>query len=184
MLDSSELSMLISQMVSNDDRSCWKAADALIQANSRRATKPLLRMMKGGVRAEVRVASIRILGELGDRRARRVLENILNKKEQPPRVRGYAAEALGNVGDLRSLPVLIAATYSSEVEIRYLAVVALAVLGDGQAIVHISRLTADQSEYPGHGIVSAVAADSLKVLRSRCFQDEGGSGRTGLRLPA
>jgi len=90
----------------------------------------------------------------------------LADRNEDPRVRGLAAEALTEAGERRAVPSLIAVLGDPSVEVRFWAAFALGQLGDPAALRALERLAeTDDAELPGWRSVKDEAADAIERIR-------------------
>ncbi len=113
---------------------------------------PLVRALSDG-REEVRCAAARALGLLEEEEASAPLEAAL-RSDVSPSVRGYAASALGRMGDPRAIPSLLKATWTRAEEVRRAATLALGdVAGakDAEVLQRLGDLLASDSDATTRG---------------------------------
>jgi HEAT repeat protein len=160
---------------------------------------------------EAAVTAVRVLGEIRDTRAARVLAELLDQG-QDLNVRARAAAALGAVGGPLAPPALRAALEDPAWQVRAQAASSLGALGDRDSVPALSAAVEDADWWvrrncaealaalgePGRRALVALSASSDRYVRDRCAaelealdrprQDARGhdepDGRAGAEPPA
>ncbi|MFL5261045.1 MAG: HEAT repeat domain-containing protein, partial [Anaeromyxobacteraceae bacterium] len=117
------------------------AAAALVQIGP--PALPALVEALGAPGADVRVAVVEILGDVGDRRAASAVAALLGDLDS--NARAGAAEALGKIGGPEALPALDAALASGDVALRRAALGALGRLRAPPSGARLTALAADRA---------------------------------------
>lgn len=157
--------ILIGLLQDADDSVRGEAARSLGVLGATRAVRPLIRLLQREASARVREAATFSLGLLGDVRALRALTRRLDDPDEHERVRGMAAEALGDLRDGRAGPSLIAALGDPSAVVRFWAAFALGDLKDPRARPALRWLAAtDETEVPGWRAVKDEAAAALRRI--------------------
>lgn len=116
--------------------------------------------------SEVRRVAVYALGILRDVTAVETLCNILLNPNEPPSLRGQAAETLGCIGTEASVEPLLAATRAEPAEVRFWSVFALGRIGDMRAIPVLQELAAhDHAVVEDWWEISKEARDALDEIR-------------------
>lgn len=158
---------LIAALDSSATNVVQEAAKSLGLIRSEKALQPLMAVLQRSENPDQQEAAAYGLGTLGDKRAIGALVRTLGNPEVSPRVRGYCAEALANLGDPAASFTLLATLDDSAVEVRFWSVYALGELKEQRAIPKLEHLAkTDQAELPGWGTISAEAEKSLALIRS------------------
>jgi HEAT repeat protein len=147
------------------------AARALGEFGSKSAVRSLLVAIRD-TDAQVRLAVVYALGKIGDPRAREVLVGIVRDSRESAKLRGLAAESLGLLGDLRSVPALIVALGAQSPQVRLFAAFALGELRDRRALRALRRAQADGGRVRGYGTVRREARAAIDSIERR--PKEGG----------
>lgn len=105
--DPSAIPLLVKELLATDDRSSRNVAEALT-AFGALAVPPLLELLVDPSHPSARVWAARILGRIGDKRAADDLVARLHDRDDLLRM--ATAEALGSLGDPRSIQPLVRAT--------------------------------------------------------------------------
>lgn len=153
-----------------------EAGVSLAVCSTRRTLQPLIDAMLAAEHAEARAAAAYALGCIPNTGQREVgpLLQVVQNKDEAPRVRAQAAESLQCSREPRAVGPLIEALRDSSAEVRFWAAFALGELGGlgtpgaSEAIPELERLVAtDREVVPGWWSVSKEAADALDRLRTR-----------------
>ena len=156
---------LVSALHDPDPRLRQEAARSLGVLADRRAVPELLAALQTDLDLETRVAAAYALGLLGDHRSVDALLATMADRNEDPRIRGMAAEALTGVQERRAVPYLIAALDDPSVEVRFWAVFALGQFGDPAALGALERLAqTDDAVLPGWRSVKEEAAAAIKSI--------------------
>ena len=159
---------LLEQMRSGKRVEIWEAAKALLVLREKTAVPLLMRILKGDPRAEVRSAAAYVLGLGKHSVARETLQRIVKNRKERCSVRGHAAEALGYLGDKRSIRALLSGLSDAETEVRFWSIFALGEVGDSHVIEALEQIvkapTADAWE--GRSLKSE-ASEALAEIRRR-----------------
>lgn len=111
----------------------------------------------------LRPTPARALGLIGDRRAVAPLINALENTELDAAIRNSVADALGDLRDVRAVPILMTALGDRDVRVRGKAIIALGKTGDQRAIPALMSLLSDQARYL-QTYIGVMAARSLLRL--------------------
>jgi HEAT repeat protein len=165
----SRLADLLSSRSSNLRRA---AAVALGEMGMPSAVPSLIKAI-GDANAEVRCAVVYALGKLEDKRAQGALLKVLKNPNELPRVRGFAAESLGSLGNPTSVPTLIAAMGDRSSNVRLFCAFALGELKDQRALRALRKVaSSDRGRVRGYGTVRQEARRAISAIER---------GRTGSR---
>ena len=139
------------------------SAEALGHVGGAAAVTPLCEMLAGDKDSSVRERAARALGEIGDARAREVVEKAL--ADDSAAVRVYAVEALGLMGAGQSAPLIGAVLERDPVPgVREAAALALGKLGGKDAAALLTRAVGSSD--------AKLAALAWSALQSTCRRDE------------
>jgi HEAT repeat protein len=146
----------------------WEAARKLTELHAS-LVQELLRLLSGGPAADARSAAAYVLGFCRIGAARAALERSLEDKAEDPLVRGYAAEALGYLGESASLEPLLQQLDDPDICVRYWCVFALGQIGDARAIPFLEGLRAGLTgtEKCGQHDLGQEIADMLQSIANR-----------------
>jgi HEAT repeat protein len=156
----------------------------LARRDSRHAAA--LRRFVADADAEIRAQAARLLGEARDAGSGDALITAL--ADESPRVRSFAAEALGRIGDRRAVAAIVAMLAANADQDAYLGTAgchALASIGDGDALVALAthasaavRIAAvvalRRLKHPGIAAFVNDADPLVAVEAARAINDEGG----------
>ena len=147
------------------------STDALKDIGSRVATKPLCRILKRHPSLLARELASIILFTLADRRAEKVLGQVLKNKGETEYLRGRAAQALGMLHPQnKSVPMLIGGLSDPSTEVRFSSICALSFTHGRRVstsvITALERLTKDSAVLPNEGSVGEKATVVLGALQS------------------
>jgi len=151
-----------------------EAAKSLGMLKSKRAVPVLIEELIKGDNVDKRTASAYALGLLLDERAIDPLLSVVNNKNDSPKVRGGAAEALIWFGKKRKRVVdaLINGLEDASVEVRFWSVFALGEMKVKRAMSKLEELAAEDDEIlPGWWSVSKEASDALDRIRSKSSEN-------------
>ncbi|MDA0283970.1 MAG: HEAT repeat domain-containing protein, partial [Planctomycetota bacterium] len=129
------------------------ALEALAENDDEAICGILEKKLLNDLSAEVRVASARCLGRLGDRKAIVALERSLKDESA---VRSAAAVSLGSLGDESAIPALLALLKDPAPEVRYHSVSGLGKLKADKAVRSIREMLEDSNEMVRHGAEKAL----------------------------
>lgn len=153
-----------------------EAGVSLAVCGTRRTVHPLIDAMLAAEQAEARAAAAYALGCIPNTGRREIepLLQVVQNKDEHPRVRAQAAESLQCSCEPRAVGILIEALRDPSAEVRFWAAFALGELGGpgtpgaSEAVPELERLAAtDREAVPGWWSVSKEAADALDRLRTR-----------------
>ena len=147
-----------------------EAAKSLGMLKSKRAVPALIEELVKGGNADKRTASAYALGLLFDERAIDPLLSVMNNKNDSPKVRGGAAEALIWFSKKRKRVVdaFINGLEDASVEVRFWSAFALGEMKVKRAISKLERLAAEDDEVlPGWWSVGKEASNALDRIRSK-----------------
>ncbi|MFN7172995.1 MAG: HEAT repeat domain-containing protein [Fimbriimonadaceae bacterium] len=163
----SAVSILVDVVQANDAELPWIAANALASIKSRRATRPLMKIVRTAPNERSQQAAIYALWLLGDTRARSVVRWVLSGLATAgSHTRSLALEALGAYGPTkRDLDIIIRQSTNPAPEIRYTAVLILKRFARDERVRGAleARLSDDES-WRDKGPISELARDALSVL--------------------
>ena len=150
----------------------WEAAKSLGLIASKRAVKPLIVALLHAPSAdksslEKRTAAAYALGLLKDMRAIEPLVRVLNGKNEHPKLRSQAAEALANFNHPEVIDSLLKALKDKEPEVRFWAVYALGQLKAKKALPVLKRLAEkDHTLVPNWWTVDREAINAIEYINS------------------
>jgi HEAT repeat protein len=97
----------------------------------------------------------------------RALEGVVRNREERPRVRGEAAEALAHSHRRESHDVLIAGLRDSSKDVRFWCAFALGEMAEQRALPHLECLVStDKRTVKGFHSVAKEAADAIENIRT------------------
>lgn len=143
----------------------WNAAKALGKIGDKRAFGPLVIMLKDPDDA-VREDAVEALGRLKDNRAVEVIGKFI-KNEKHGYVRAKAAETLGRLGGEESLKILHRLLKDPDAEVRLIAVVGIARIGNKGSVAKLKPMKSDNNK-----TVRKTADAAVKILQGRMKPDE------------
>lgn len=155
--------------VANDKspRLASASISALSVIGSRRATRPLMRIVRQATTEEIRNVAVSCLGRLGDKRAESLVCSLL-ADSMPDTTRAYAAQALSGLATReQSFKALVNALVDRSPIVRWTAAVSLGNLGDARAAAPLRAATMDDSvvsELPDKETVGEAAKRALDQL--------------------
>jgi HEAT repeat protein len=136
----------------------WESLKAVGALRSRRATRPLMRLIRTTPSLQKRQAAVYGLWGLTDQRAEGLLIRILLDKTENEKTRGFAAEALGLLHPTPHIEkAYIAALQDNSVEVRYSALCGLSGSRCKGALPFVKSLLSDDSMMNGEGTVAELA---------------------------
>jgi HEAT repeat protein len=145
-----------------------QAVEALGRIHDIRAAEPLVAVLLDNSRKpHVRMSAAQALGQLGDPPAvdPPAVDPLIDVlQDNHWEVRSCAAEALGNIGDLRAVKPLIAALNDRDATVRGNAADALAKLKDPRAVVPLTQALTDRNS-----VVRQKAARALTAIAGEDF---------------
>jgi HEAT repeat protein len=145
----------------------WEAAKALVNIGSKKVVPGLVKLLATSSQPERRSTIAWALGSLQDKRASSALTEILSNKHDLPRVRGHAAEALGQLKAKRAIRPLLLALRDEAPEVRFWTVYALGQLKSHRAIPELERLAKhDKANLPGWWTIKKEAKAALAQIKS------------------
>jgi len=118
---------------------------------------------------EVRDAAAYALGFCAEgtqtQQAVKALTSVVAAQNEMPMVRGTAAEALANLAEVQSMPVLIGTLQDTSNEVRFWSAFALGQLGDARAIPALEQLAmTDKTGLAHWGSVRQEALDAINQI--------------------
>jgi HEAT repeat protein len=162
---------LVSALHDPDPRLREEAARSLGVLGDLRAVPELLAALQTDLDPETRMAAAYALGHLGDHRSVDGLLAKLADRNEDPRIRGMAAEAVTGVQDRQAVPFLIAALDDPSVEVRFWAAFALGQFGDPAALDALEGLArSDDAVLPGWWSIKDEATAAIESIRATPFQ--------------
>jgi len=143
----------------------WHSLAAVGAIGSRRATRPLMRLIKTTRSWFRRQAAVFALGQLSDQRAEPLLSRVLQNTKEVAKTRGFAAEALGLL-DLapQTQKALIAALQDESAEVRYSALCGIGAQRNRSALPAVKSLLADRTVVDGTNTIADRAASVVETL--------------------
>ena len=146
-------------------------AQALIQADDRRAVPQLIRDLNTTKDLDVRRTAAYVLGFLHDRRAIRPLIQTLQRQKEQPGVRGQAAEALGYLSIRRAKPSAFSAVLGGlsdpSIEVRFWSAFALGLMGNRKAIPALRKIARnDKAVLRGWWSLAKESRDAIRTIES------------------
>ena len=158
--------ILLSILTHNKSELRQAAARALGDLKAQEATEQLIVTLMSEEDTEVAIAIVYSLGWLGDFKAFDILVSILEDQTKNTKIRGFAAEALGNLGEIKAVIRLIMALADSSVEVRFWAAFSLGALKDLQALPALQRLAEqDEGILPNWGSVRDEAVEAIRSIQ-------------------
>ncbi len=136
--DSRAVKALVTALKAGDPEIKRQAIQALGRTGSAEAVKPLLTALAQLSGERHLIAAIDALAMIGDPRSRAPLEDLLINS-QAESVRTHVVVALGAIRDGSTVPALIGLLDTGSLGQRYLALVALADLGDPKAVQPVTE---------------------------------------------
>lgn len=170
------VAQLLTALQSTDEIARVEAAKALgglrTQPALDQAIPALCILLRESRDSETRWAAAYALTWTGDKRAIMPLLGALRDQREEPRVRGQAAEGLGEAlvggSDDAALDVLLDSLRSPAPEVRFWSAFALGKIGDRRAIPELERLAAhDHAVVPGWWSVSKEATAAIAAIAAR-----------------
>ncbi len=141
----------------------WESLKAVGTIGSKRATRPLMRLIRTTESRSRMTAAVLALLPLGDERAASLLIRIMLHGKDTPKARGLAAEALGWMRPKRDTLVALRKALEDPSEyLRYSAVCACSGLRSRAMIPALGRLLTDEAELPGEGTIAQLAREVLQ----------------------
>lgn len=146
-----------------------EAARSLALIGSDLSVQPLICAMLSDQEVEVRDAAAYALGFCAEgtqtQQAVEALTSVVAAQNEMPMVRGTAAEALANLAEVQSTPVLIGTLQDASSEVRFWSAFALGQLGDTRAIPALEQLAmTDKTALANWGSVRQEALDAIKQI--------------------
>ncbi len=114
---------------------------ALQRFESTKAVLDLLKIAETDSDLEIRCGAINTLGFMFNKRAAYRLRRMLKNKTEHDEIRANAAEALANIGDRKSIRLLIASTYDPSPLIRFWACYGLGQIPHKRSISRLKHLS-------------------------------------------
>lgn len=157
-------------LVSGDDTARWEAAKRLTGRGGWRLRVELERIAQHHQSPDARGAAAWILGFRDDTRAAAPLARVLADDEESPRVRGYAAEALGHLlqfrpRDEKAERVVMNGLENASADVRFWSAFASATIPVQEAAPKLRTLAAeDTAEVDGWWAVATEAEWALRTL--------------------
>lgn len=147
-----------------DEEFAWEAAKALALIAEPQTIDPLLVLAQSHGTNWMRQAAVYALGYVGDSRIVAGLCSVLADDREDHHVRAHAAEALGNIADVRAFDTLVASLEDPAAEVRFSAVFALGQLGDVRALGPLKRLAEHDGAVASGGTVQGEAKEAIRQL--------------------
>lgn len=149
-----------------DPKLRWEAARSLGLLHCRKANRKLIHNIVCTADTDTRKASVYALGASREERALQPILRILSDETEESELRGYAAEALGLLGQSDAVVPLISALRDESVNVRFWAAYALGQLRDKRAISELEALAAtDDAVLEGWWSVRQEALESIEFIR-------------------
>lgn len=162
--------LLIGLVRNSDSQIACSAMRALSASGSKRATRPLIEVVRGCGDDERRNAAISALSSLRDHRAEATLRGTLANRRESENIRSAAAQALGFLpARRRSVGSLISALDSPEPLIRWSALNSLGLVGGASSVDAVRRFIVDDAvveALPDRETVSSAAQNALQNLEA------------------
>jgi HEAT repeat protein len=147
----------------------WTAFAAVGTIGSRKATRPLMHLVRTMKSSFKRQGVIFALGMLQDKRARSLLERVLADLREDSKTRGLAAEALGLLRPKEaSVKFLIRALEDPSAEVRYSALCALGALRSRYALLAVKRMLEDHAIVDGDKTIAYYASVVTRDIEGEC----------------
>ena len=157
---------LLADLQSADPMRIGQAAYELTTSETHRGVAAIVQLIRKGS-VEQRAHAAYVLGNWRVKSARPILERLLRDSKTEPKVRDYAAEALGYLGDRKSVPVLIASCNDSSPEVAYACCIAFSNIGDIRALPSLRQLSKRRDRAYGKFSVGNAAREAIRSLQSR-----------------
>jgi|ERR1700683_12795 HEAT repeat protein len=164
------------KLANDDDLSVVvNATRALAMIGSRRAVLPMMRLAQAASRLEVRNRAVDVLGLIGDRRAERLLINIIGDEEADESTRCCAVQAIPGLpkGRARKSRCLTRILRHPSPLLRWNALNSLGVIGDYSALPEIRKHLKDKENVPGLPSKQTVSTAARAALRNIKVCSEG-----------
>jgi len=142
----------------------WEICKGIVEINFRGVAATLAAALSDRSLAG-REAVVWALGFVGRKKDRLLLEGVLRDRTEPSRIRGEAAEALGNLASRDSVPALISGLRDRSSIVRFWCAYALGEIGDPSAVGSLKIRSGDRSKVHGLGTVGAEARRALRKIR-------------------
>jgi len=147
----------------NPQVSC-QAILSLSVLGSRRATRPLMRIVRHSANEEVRNMAVLCLGQLCDKRAETLVCNLLARAESEA-TRSYAAQALSRLSHSeQSFQAVLKALSDVHALVRWTAAAALGSIGDRRAVGPLRSALSDREVIPTLPAEETVAEAAKRAL--------------------
>ena len=147
------------------------AANALATIGAKRATRPLMDVVRRSNDERIRHAAISALGRLHDRRSESLLASILLNQDETDSTRTFAAAALIFSRTPKAFQALAMASNDPSPSVRWQVMSALGLSGRNGAHALIREHLSDDAEVPGlpsdQARVSWSAATALQSCRTQ-----------------
>jgi HEAT repeat protein len=162
-----ELNKLCETIHHGTRETIWDSAKRL-ESVVNEVVAQLLRVLLEGERIESRTAAAYVLGFCRFALARHPLEETLQDTKQDSILRGHAAEAVGCIGDPRSIPVLLECLSKGDSGIKYWCLFALGELGTSEVLPALRGIAdgLEDCSYEGHSVRSE-ARDAISKIETR-----------------
>lgn len=120
----------------------------------------------------IRCGAINTIGFMFNKRAALRLRRMLKNKTEPDEVRASAAEALANIGDRKSLPLLLASTYDPSPVIRFWACYGLGQMPDRKSLPRLKALIEnDETRIERWGSICEEAKESTIAIMAHYLKN-------------
>lgn len=172
-LDSKKAYTVLSKLVTDNhaDDIRMIAAEFLYFIQTKRCLNLLISVMQSDRNAIVRGNAARSIG-LMTRRDKSIavqpLLDLLGNLAERPKVRAYAAEALGFIRDEKALDSLACFTTDLSPEVRYMCAYSLGEIGSVSHLELLESLLTDTAIFDGWGTVGEAAKEAIENLRRIC----------------
>jgi HEAT repeat protein len=117
----------------------WEIGKTFIEINNKDTIDFLMKILKNDSNANRRLVSAYVLGFLKSKESTSVLIEILHNKNEKRKIRGQAAESLGNIGNKTVIPELIKALKYCPT-IKYWVIYSLGELKAKKAIPYLEEI--------------------------------------------
>jgi HEAT repeat protein len=168
MINNARARKLLAERLSSDraKQVIWESAKGLIRQNAVGFCSMFLEIAKSSVNLERRRAAVYILGNLSIDKSLSILVPLLRNKSEDPRLRGEAAEALGNIMKETAIDSLIEALDDGSVEVRFWSIFALGRLKAKKSLPRLRQiLLSDKSTLPGWWSIKKEASEAIRNIK-------------------
>jgi HEAT repeat protein len=145
----------------------YEAAKEICERDDPRTLRSIIRTLKRGKRALNRAAAAYALNLMHGRTAIAALETTVQNRQEHPKVRGQAAEALAITHRASSYRVLLRNLQDPSKEVRFWCAYSLAEMGDTDALAGLRKLAKeDQRIVKGFWSVNREANWAIRTIRA------------------